>query len=95
MFGKVAARIVAVGLLACLITGCGEAPPRVVTQVVTVTRDRYVRIPKPLTRHCDIAPPGPLVEDAVKVARERKASLEGCNARLDQIDAIQGTPVEH
>lgn len=61
--------------------------------VHTVTvRQVYVSIPAKLTEHCPIAE-GPLA-DAPLVARQRRGAINGCNAQLDEIAAIQGTPVD-
>lgn len=58
----------------------------------TVTVERiYVPIPAELTRPCPAAS-GPLRE-VIRVARQRRASAEDCNARMTEIRAIQGTPV--
>lgn len=92
---KHALRTIVAALLVLPLSGCPTVSPQTRTQVITVTRDRYVQIPAKMTVPCPIAPPGPTVGDAVEVARKRKAELEGCNAQLNQIQAVQGTPVEH
>lgn len=67
----------------------GGPPVHTVTEVV-----RYVPIDKALTKPCPVEPSGAL-SDAPLVAAKRKASLESCNAQLESIEAVQGTPVNH
>lgn len=61
-------------------------------EVVVVEKIVYVPVPARLTRLEPIAE-GPLSECPV-VARERRAALERCNARLAETATIQGTEVE-
>lgn len=80
----------AVVFAAVAMTGCAAVAPKPVVLTVPVTR--YVPIPDTLTAPCTIASPANFtVVEAVRVARERRASLERCNADKASIRAIQGT----
>jgi len=82
------ALIVAIAAL----TGCATTGTKPAPTIVQVPVTRYVPIPGELTAPCDIAEPQALtVGEAVRVARERKAALQRCNADKAQIQAIQGT----
>jgi hypothetical protein len=81
------------GLLIVLsLAACNTMPERVVVpkaELVTVTRIVYVPIPAALTTPLTVAE-GPLAQ-CPSIARERRATIETCNARLAEISAIQGT----
>lgn len=56
---------------------------------------RYVSIPDSMTQHCVVAEPTTqTLDEAVKVANDRKASLDQCNQKLDRIHKIQGSVVK-
>jgi len=81
-----------------LLTACAQQPTLPpAPAIVRVPQTTYVPITASLTAPCAIAepPPHPTVGDALRVARERKAALEACNADKAQIRAVQGTPQEH
>lgn len=64
----------------------------VVPEVVTVVRERYVRIRPELTAQHPIAE-GPLSQ-CPDVAAARKAELQKANAKLREIAGVQGTEVK-
>lgn len=64
----------------------------VVPEVVTVVRERYVRIRPELTAQHPIAE-GPLAQ-CPDVAAARKAELQKANAKLGEIAGVQGTEVK-
>lgn len=64
----------------------------VVPEVVTVVRERYVRIRPELTAQHPIAE-GPLSQ-CPDVAAARKAELQKANAKLGEIAGVQGTEVK-
>ena len=66
-----------------------DGPPE---HTVTTTV-HYVTVNRELTRRCPIAAAG-TPSEAPRVAAERRASLEKCNAQLEAIEKIQGTKVE-
>lgn len=75
-----------------LLSGCPWNT--VVREPVEVVHTVYVPIPKSLTRHCPIDKGrNASGKELLRVARSRRASLEGCNGQLDAIDRIQGTEV--
>lgn len=84
---------IVMGLAPILLCAC--ATRAVVHDPVTVTRYIYVSIDKGLTAPCPVAMPrGNGGDELLRVARERRRSLEGCaNAKLNAISRIQGTPV--
>jgi hypothetical protein len=58
----------------------------------TVTVERvYVPIPAELTRPCPAA--SGRLREVIRVARQRRAAVEDCNARMTEIRGIQGTAV--
>jgi len=61
--------------------GCASNPPQPqLPRVVTVEVDKYVPLKPELLRDCPIAEPQNMsVDEAVRVARARKAALEDCN----------------
>lgn len=74
------------GLLILAAAGCTTpGPPKAETVVLPVTK--FVPIDAKLLVPCAIAA-GPL-SAILDVARERKASLERCNAQLDAIRSLQ------
>lgn len=91
----------ALALLCCtLLTACGpkpvkpNLPPPTPGAIHTITTEvRYVPIDPALTTPCPVEPAAAL-SDAPRVARERRAALEACNAQLAAVRAIQGTPVK-
>jgi len=83
---SLAALLIFAGALAA--TGC---KPKVVKPpaVVRVPVIQYVPVPAELTAPVPIAEPlSRTVGEAVRVARERKAALEQCNAQLGAIAEI-------
>lgn len=81
---------------AALLAGCGQGNLRPQTpavavkpQAVVITQRVYVAVPAALTaRHA--VPEGPLSACPL-VAAQRRAVIEGQNAQLEQIEAIQST----
>jgi hypothetical protein len=69
-------------LMLAVLAACATTPaPVVVPKVVRVAVPQYVPIPDELTKDCPIAMPKTMsVGEAIRVARERRASLEACNA---------------
>lgn len=66
-----------------------------VRKPVEVVRYVYVRVDASLTVPCPIAMPrNDSVGELLRVARERRASLEACNARIKAIRDIEGTPID-
>lgn len=86
-------RSIVLALIVLCAGGC--ATPVTIRQPVTVTRYVYVRVDPSLTAPCPVAMPRNWsIGELLRVARERRASLEGCaNARLKAISGIEGTPV--
>lgn len=76
------------------LSGCQEAvKPVVVPQVVRVQVPVYVPVPPELTQDCPIAEPKTLkVEEAVRVANQRKTALKNCNADKKAIRALATPP---
>jgi len=75
-----------------LLSGCATTAAKPAPTVLSVPVTRYVPIPATLTAPCAITEPAAMtVGEAVRVARERKAALQKCNADKAQIRAIQGT----
>lgn len=64
----------------------------VAPELQIVERIVYVPIPAVLTKAEPIAE-GPITQ-CFAVAAERRAALQRCNAKLKQVDAVQGTEVE-
>ena len=85
---------IAMGLASVLLCGCAGSRV-VVHDPVEVIHYVYVPIDKGLTAPCPVAMPrDDSGSELLRVARERRRSLEGCaNARLQAIGRIQGTPV--
>lgn len=74
--------ILVAGTLAACKSNPPVQPPKVVQTVVT----RIVPVPEELTTPCVIAQPqSNTVGEAVRVARERRAALQKCNAKLEEI----------
>ncbi|GAA0721403.1 Rz1-like lysis system protein LysC [Dokdonella soli] len=77
-----------IGLLILALAACAPAPVKP-PQVVQVTVTKYVPVPADLTAPCPIAKPAAnTVQEAVRVARERRASIEKCNGQLEAIQAL-------
>jgi hypothetical protein len=76
-------------LILVVVAGCAPVapkPPKIVEVPVTV----YVPVPPELTEPVAIAlPKSRTVDEAVRVARERRASLEQCNGQLEQIRTLK------
>lgn len=74
--------------LLILLAGCSPVKPVAPPRVVHVAVPTPVPVDKRLTQHCAVAQPRDrTVAEAVRVARERGASLEQCNHQLDEISA--------
>lgn len=72
-------------ILIALLSACAAPVPKAPT-VVQVPITRYVAVPDALTAPCPVAmPKANTVAEAIRVARERRAALERCNARMDEI----------
>lgn len=81
--------LASVALLGACATTAPTPAPRV--EVIEAPVRVYVPIDKALTRRCPIAS-GPLSE-IPRVSRERRRALEECNAQLEAIEKLRGTPV--
>lgn len=68
-------------------------PPATTAEHTVTVRQVFVPVEARLTEHPEAVPEGP-VSKALDVARERKALLLACWGQLDEIRAIEGTPVE-
>lgn len=80
-------------LLTLALTACQSAP--VVRKPVTIEKRIYVRIDPALTARLPIAMPrNDSGAELLRVARDRRAGQEACNARLDHIGQVEGTPVD-
>lgn len=56
---------------------------------------RYVQVPEELTKPCEKHQvQEQSLDEAIRLANERKESVTDCNDRMDKIRAIQGTPVK-
>lgn len=90
MIRAAAMLVMVLALSSC--TSMGFWPDLAKPSVVHVPVNIYVPVPPTLTQPCPIAKPENYsVVEAVRVARERRASLEKCNADKAAIKAIQGT----
>lgn len=83
------------GVIALVLAGCGptrpDPPPQVRT--VTVTVERTVKVPAPLTRDCDEVPKqGNDYAEAKRLANARKASLDECTGRMREIRKLGEAP---
>lgn len=77
-------RLVAVAA-ALALAGC-QTPGPVVPKIVRVPVEVIVPVPAALTTPCDEVPTkAQTVEEAVRVANARLASLKNCNAKLAEI----------
>lgn len=75
-------------------TGAGAKLPPATIAAHTVTEKRvFVPIEPRLTAHGDVAPAG-RPSEAAAVAAKRAEQLLICYGQLDEIAAIQGTPVQ-
>lgn len=84
---------IVLGLASSLLCACA-AKPVVIREPVTITRYVYVRVDPALTAPCKAAKPrNASVRESLRVNRERRRSLEDCDARMSKIRAIEGTPV--
>ncbi len=83
-------------LIACALCGCAAQTTHPAAPTVLRVPERvYVPIPAALTATCPIAEPSaPTVGEAIRVARERRAALESCNADKRQIRALQGSTAQ-
>lgn len=72
-------------ILAIAMTGCQTKGP-VVPKIVRVPVEKIVPVPAALTEPCDEVPvKAQTVEEAVRVANARLASLRHCNGKLAEI----------
>lgn len=56
---------------------------------------KYVKIPEELTKPCEVHHiQEQSLDEAIRLANERKDSVADCNERMDKIRAIQGTPIK-
>lgn len=78
--------------LALALAACQSAEPLVKVETVTLPQSKYVGIPEKLTDPCPIAE-GPLSK-APEVARQRKASLQTCNGKLQRIRELSDKAVQ-
>jgi len=69
-----------------------HCPAGAAAELRIVERKIYVPVPASLTRREEIAE-GPLAE-CPQVARDRRAALERYEARMKQIESLQGTEVK-
>lgn len=66
--------------------GCHRQAVVTVPKTVTKVIQEYIAIPEDMTTPCPIAlPQDRTVEEAVRIARARRASLINCNKQLDEI----------
>ena len=80
-------------LLIMALGACQSAP--VIRKPVTIEKRVYVRVSPDLTAACPIAMPrNASGAELLRVARDRRAALEACNAKLRQIGQIEGTPAD-
>ena len=85
-------KLYAIVLLASITTGCATIPPA--PKVISVSVPHYVPVPAALSADCPIAMPKDLTEgELYRIARQRRADLEDCSARMGAIRGIQGSPV--
>ena len=86
------------GLAPVVLAACGptKCPPPVQVQVpVEVTRTVYVPIDAGLTEpHAIAKPRNDSGGECLRVARDRKAELQACNADKAAIRSVQGTEVK-
>jgi len=69
-------KILLIPFLALILTSCVE----------------YVKIPEDLTKHCAVyEAKEESLDEAIRLARVRKESVDDCNDRMDRIHAIQGS----
>lgn len=82
----------------CAFGSCGKRPdrprPEVIVQPAPVIVERrvYVSVPKQLTAR-EATPEGPIAQ-CFDVAAQRRAVIERLGAKLEAIEAIQGTEVK-
>lgn len=78
----------AAALILLLLAGCQSKGP-VVPKTVRVPVEKIVPVPAALTEPCDEVPKrAETVEEAVRLANARLASLKACNARLGEIRGL-------
>lgn len=78
--------------LVAMLASCVPVQTKLPTTVQVVV-DHYIAIPPELTKPCPIAVvQAPTVGEVVRVAHERKASLQTCNDQLTQIRALGEKP---
>ena len=78
-------------LLILGLVACQSAP--VIREPVTIEKRVYVRVSPALTAACPVAMPrNASGAELLRVARDRRAALEACNAKLRQIAEIEGKP---
>ena len=76
-------------LVLLALPACATKPAVVTPKIVTQTVTKYVAVPDALTAPCPIEQPKlRTVAEAVRVAAERRQSLEQCNRQLDQIRSL-------
>lgn len=79
-------RIAALAIL--LLAGC-QTPGPVVPKIVRVPVEVIVPVPAALTEPCDEVPvKAQTVEEAVRLANARLASLKACNGKLREIRGL-------
>ena len=79
------AQVIRALVIAGLLTGCQTTVPRIVRVPVEV----IVPVPAALTEPCDEVPvKGQTIEEAVRVANARLASLKECNRRMGEIRSL-------
>lgn len=83
---RCAARLLIVLLVGAVGAGCQRMCRTVVPDVVEVGVPEYVPVPHELTEPVPLAKPATYTcGEAVRVARERRASVEQCNRQLEAI----------
>ena len=84
----------------CIVAGCVgllaacASIPKAPT-VIRIAVPTYVPVPQQLTAACPIAQPTDATDgELLRVARERRASLESCNSDKIAIRGLSGSPVK-
>ena len=84
-------------MLLLLLSGCTPAALQVrpAPAVIESVRDRYVPVPAAMTNHGSVVEPKNKTEDELlNVAKARGSQVKQCYIQLDEIGALQGTPVK-
>lgn len=78
----------AAALILLVLASCKTTEP-VVPKIVRVPVEKIVPVPPELTEPCDEVPVrGQTVEEAIRLANARLASLKACNGKLREIRGL-------